>query len=39
MEIDEKIAYVLTKSLARVKFDYFKERPGVIKNEAPKKRE
>ena len=27
---DEQIADVLTKSLARVKFEYFRERLGVI---------
>ena len=30
VETDEKMAYVLTKPLARVKFKYFKERLGVI---------
>ena len=37
--IDEQIADVLTKPLARVKFEYFRERLGVIQNETPRKRE
>ena len=36
---DEQIADVLTKPLARVKFQYFRERLGVIQNETPRKRE
>ena len=39
MEIEEQIADVVTKPLARVKFDYFKERLGVIQIEIPRKRE
>ena len=30
VETDERIAVVLTKPLARVKFKYFRERLGVI---------
>ena len=30
METDEKITDVLTEPLARVKFEYFRERLGVI---------
>ena len=30
---DEQIAYVLTKPLARVKFEYFRERLGVLQIE------
>ena len=37
--IEEQIADVVTKPLARVKFDYFKERLGVIQIEIPRKRE
>ena len=36
---DEQIADLLTKPLARVKFEYFRERLGVIQNETPRKRE
>ena len=39
VETDEKIADVLAKPLERVKFEYFKEIPGVIQNETPRKRE
>ena len=35
----EKITDVLTNLLAKVKFEYFRERLGVIQNEAPRKRE
>ena len=37
--IEEQIANVLTKPLARVKFEYFRERLGVIQIEIPQKRE
>ena len=37
--IDKQIADVLTKPLARVKFEYFRERLGVIQKETPQKRE
>ena len=33
--IDEQIADVLTKPLARVKFEYFKEKLGVLYIEVP----
>ena len=36
---DEQIANVLTKTLARVKFEYFRERLGVLQIEVPRKRE
>ena len=36
---DEKIVDVLTKPLVRVKFEYFRERLGVIQIMFPKKRE
>ena len=35
--IDEKIADVLTKPLARVKFEYFREKLGVLQIEVPSK--
>ena len=35
---DEQIANVLTKPLARVKFEYFKEKLGVIQIKIPPKR-
>ena len=34
---DEQIADVLTKPLARVKFEYFKEKLGVLQIEVPSK--
>ena len=34
---NEQIADVLTKPLARVKFEYFKEKLGVIQIEVPSK--
>ena len=37
--LKEKITDVLTKPLARVKFEYFIERLGVIHRETPQKRE
>ena len=39
MAMDEQIADMLTKPLARVKFEYFRERLGVIQNETHRKRE
>ena len=36
--IDEQIVDVLTKPLARVKFEYFREKLGVIQIEVPSKR-
>ena len=35
---DTQIANVLTKSIARVKFEYFREKLGVIQIEVPRKR-
>ena len=35
---DEQITDVLTKPLARVKFEYFRENLGVLKIEIPPKR-
>ena len=37
MAMEEQIANVLTKPLARVKFKYFRERLGVIQNETLKR--
>ena len=34
---DEQIADVLTKPLARVKFEYFREKLGVLEFEVPSK--
>ena len=34
---EEQIADVLTKSLARLKFEYFKEKLGVLQIEVPSK--
>ena len=36
---DEQRDDVLTKPLARVKFEYFRERLGVLEIEVPRKRE
>ena len=35
--MDEQIAYVLTKPLARVKFEYFREKLGVLQIEVSSK--
>ena len=35
--MDEHIAVVLMKTLARVKFDYFREKLGVLQIEVPSK--
>ena len=35
--MDEHIANVLTKPLARVKFEYFREKLGVLQIEVPSK--
>ena len=36
--MDKQIADVLTKPLARVKFEYFREKLGVLQIEVPSKR-
>ena len=36
---EEQIADVLTKPLARLKFEYFRERLGVLQIEVPSKRQ
>ena len=35
--MDEQIADVLTKPLSRVKFEYFREKLGVLQIEVPSK--
>ena len=35
--MDDEIAYVLMKPLARVKFEYFREKLGVLQIEVPSK--
>ena len=35
--VDEQIANVLTKPLARVKFDYFREKLSVLQIDIPSK--
>ena len=35
--MEEQIANVLTKPLARVKFEYFREKLGVLRIEVPSK--
>ena len=37
--IDEQITDVLTKPLSRVKFEYFKDKLGVVQIDVPRKRE
>ena len=37
ISMDEQIADVLTKPLARVKFEYFREKLGVLQIEVPSK--
>ena len=39
VETEEPITDVLTNPLARVKFEYFRERLGVIQIETPRKKE
>ena len=39
MEMDKQIVDMLTKNLARVKFEYFRERLGVIQNNTSRNRE
>ena len=35
----EKVAYVFTKPLAKMKFEYFRERLGLVENSSLDKRE
>ena len=37
--IEEQVADVLTKTLARVKFEYFRDKIGVVRKDLHKKRE
>ena len=37
--IEEQVAYVLTKPLAHVKFEYFRENLGVVRKDLSRKRE
>ena len=37
--IDEQVADVLTKSLSKVKFEYFIDKLGVVEKDVPRKRE
>jgi hypothetical protein len=36
---DEQIADVLTKPLSKVKFEYFRDKLGVVQKDFPRKRE
>jgi hypothetical protein len=36
---DQQITYVLTKPLSRVKFEYFRDKIGVVQKDVPGKRE
>jgi hypothetical protein len=36
---DEQVADVLTKPLSRVKFEYFRDKLGVVRNDLPRKGE
>jgi hypothetical protein len=37
--IDEQVAYVLTKPLSPVKFEYFQDKLGVVRKDLPRKGE
>ena len=37
--IDEQVADVLTKPLSKVKFEYFRDKLGVVQKDVPRKRE
>jgi hypothetical protein len=39
LPIDEYVVDVLTKPLARTKFEYFRDRPGVVENVSVAERE
>ena len=39
VSIDEQVADVLTKSLSRVKFEYFHDKLGVVRKDFPRKEE
>jgi hypothetical protein len=36
---DEKVADVLTKPLSRVKFEYFRDKLGIVRKDLPRKGE
>jgi hypothetical protein len=36
---DEHVANVLTKPLSRIKFDYFRDKLGIVRNDSPRKGE
>ena len=36
---EEHMAYILTKPLSRVKFEYFRDKLGVVQKDLPRKRE
>ena len=36
---DEKVVDVSTKALSKVKFEYFKDKLGVVQKDVPRKRE
>ena len=37
--IEEQVVDVLTKPLSRVKFEYFRDKLGVVRKDLPRKRE
>ena len=39
LSTDEKVVDVLTKSLSRVKFEYFRDKIGVLQKDFPRKEE
>ena len=39
VSIDEQVADVLTKPLSRVKFEYFRDKLGVVRKDFPRKEE
>ena len=39
VNIDEQVAEVLTKPLSRVKFEYFRDKLGVVRKDLPRKGE
>ena len=39
VSIDEQVIDVLTKSMSRTKFEYFRDKLGVVRKELPRKEE
>ena len=39
VSIDEQVTYLLTKSLSKVKFEYIRDKLGVVQKDIPCKRE